>query len=74
MVTKTVDATGLFCPGPTQVLKGIIMRVEPGDTVELLSDDSDTPSNVKDFCEEEGHRIDSIEEKDGVLHIKVIKK
>ena len=74
MTTKTVDTTGLFCPGPVQVLKGVIKRVESGDTIELLADDSDTPSQVQEYCDEEGHSLEHVEEKDGVFHIKVVKK
>ena len=70
---KTIDATGLFCPGPVQILRGIIKRVEKGDIVELLADDSDTPSEVKEYCLEEGHTLVSVEEKDGVLRIRVMK-
>jgi TusA-related sulfurtransferase len=73
LVTKTVDATGLFCPGPIQILKGIIKRVDKGDIVELLADDSDTPAQAQEYCIEEGHTLNSVEEKDGVFHIKVIK-
>ena len=29
---------------------------------------------VQEYCDEEGHTLVSVEEKDGVLHIKVIKK
>jgi len=73
MAMKTVDATGLFCPGPVQILRGIIKRIEKGDMVELLADDSDTPAEVQEYCDEEGHTLVSVEEKDGVLYIKVIK-
>lgn len=74
LATKIVDATGLFCPGPVQVLKGVIMRVESGDIIELLADDSDTPSQVQEYCDEEGHSLESVEEKDDVFHIRVVKK
>ena len=74
MTTKTVDATGLFCPGPIQVLKGVIKRVESGDKVVLLADDPDTTKDVEEFCAEEGHTFESMTEKDEVLSYTVIKK
>lgn len=74
MTTKTVDATGLFCPGPIQVLKGVIKRVESGDTIEILSDDEDSKKDIKEYCEEEGHTLESITENDGVISLKVVKK
>lgn len=73
MTMKTIDATGLFCPGPVQILRGIIKRVEKGDIVELLADDSDTPDQVKEYCIEDEHSLISVEEKDGVFHIRVMK-
>jgi len=74
MTTKTVDATGLFCPGPVQVLKGVIKRVGSGDSVELLADDSDSKIDVQEFCDEEGHSLESVTENDGVITFKVVKK
>jgi tRNA 2-thiouridine synthesizing protein A len=64
---KTVDARGLFCPGPLQVLKGIIRHLESGSVVELLADDPDTRQEIKDWCETSGNNLLAVENIDGIL-------
>lgn len=59
---KIIDARGLFCPGPLQVLKGIIKRLEDGDYLELLADDPDSKKDIAEWCVAEGHELESITE------------
>jgi len=67
--TKVVDATGLFCPGPTQILKAVARKVEKGTVIELLADDQDTKKQVSDWCEESENTLLSVKEQDNTLHI-----
>lgn len=70
MSKRTVDARGLFCPGPLQVLKGVIMKLEAGDTLELLADDPDSKKDIKEWCEMEGHTLESItEDENGIAFL-----
>lgn len=64
---KTIDAKGLFCPGPIQVVKGVSRKVEKGTLLELLADDPDTTQDVEEWCEETGNKLLSTDEKDGTL-------
>ena len=64
---KTIDATGLFCPGPIQIVKGVVRKVERGTVLELLADDPDTTRDVEEWCEETGNKLLSTDEKDGTL-------
>jgi TusA-related sulfurtransferase len=61
---KTIDARGLFCPGPLQVLKGVIKKLDNGEYLELLADDSDSKKDIREWCEAEGHELESIIEDD----------
>ena len=70
---KTVDARGLFCPGPLQVLKGVIRRIEPGEYLELLADDPDTKIDISDWCEENHHKLESITENDDGISFLILK-
>ena len=70
---KTVDARGLFCPGPLQVLKGVIRRIEPGEYLELLADDPDTKKDISDWCEENHHKLESITENDDEISFLILK-
>jgi TusA-related sulfurtransferase len=64
---KIIDARGLFCPGPIQVLKGVIKNIENGTLIELLADDPDAKQDVKEWCETTGNTLISIDEKDETL-------
>ena len=57
---KTIDARGLFCPGPTQVLRGINKQLEPGTVIELLVDDPASIDQVKSWCESTGNELQSV--------------
>lgn len=64
---KTVDARGLFCPGPLQVLKGVIKKIEKGSYLELLADDPDTKKDISEWCKTNGLTLESITENDDGL-------
>ena len=67
---KTVDARGLFCPGPLQVLKGVIKRLDDGDYLELLADDPDSKKDVREWCMAEGYKLESVtEDDDGIAFL-----
>jgi len=57
---KTIDARGLFCPGPTQVLRGVNKQLEVGTVIELLVDDPASVEQVKTWCESTGNELKSI--------------
>jgi len=71
---KTIDARGLFCPGPLQVLKGVFKQVKSRTIVELLADDPDSKMDVREWCENEGHDLQSITEYEDGISFLVIKK
>jgi tRNA 2-thiouridine synthesizing protein A len=71
---KTVDARGLFCPGPIQVLQGVLKRVNPGEYLELLADDPDSKKDVKEWCESKGHQLESITEDENGISFMILKK
>ncbi|RLI33386.1 hypothetical protein DRO66_10280 [Candidatus Bathyarchaeota archaeon] len=70
---KTVDARGLFCPGPLQILKGVLNKVESGSYLELLADDPDTRKDVTDWCESNGHKVESITENEDGISFLILK-
>jgi len=71
---KIIDARGLFCPGPLQVLKGILKQVESGTAVELLADDPDSKADIKEWCETECHTLHSITENEDGISFLIVKK
>ena len=70
---KTVDARGLFCPGPILVLEGVIKKIEAGEKIELLADDPDSKNDVREWCDKEGHKLINISEENDTISIIVEK-
>lgn len=73
MSEKIVDARNTFCPGPLMELITYMKQAEVGDTLELLSTDTGTATDVPEWINKVGHEMVSSEEIDGVWHIKVRK-
>ena len=69
--TKTIDATGLFCPGPIAILKGISKKLEKGTIVNLLADDPDVLGEIEEWCSETNNTLISTENNEDVQTYKV---
>jgi tRNA 2-thiouridine synthesizing protein A len=52
MADHTVDARGLQCPMPVIKLSQAIMAAQPGETVELISTDRGSCSDVPAWAED----------------------
>ncbi|MGD0804729.1 MAG: sulfurtransferase TusA family protein [Candidatus Bathyarchaeia archaeon] len=74
MEKKTIDTRGLFCPGPLQVLKGVVKQLPPGSTLEIISDDADSKEQIAKWCEETGNPLQSIQEKNGDITFTIVLK
>lgn len=71
--TKVIDARDTFCPGPLMELITYMKQANVGDTLELLSTDKGTASDVPEWINKVGHEMISSEKIDEVWHIKVRK-
>jgi TusA-related sulfurtransferase len=71
---KVIDARGLFCPGPLQVIKGVIKQLEPGSTLELIADDPDSKEQVNNWCSETGNVLKGVAEEKGDITFTIIVK
>lgn len=63
-VTVTVDARGAACPGPLMDLIGKIRDVESGAVVRLLSDNEQSLTDVREWADEAGNDLLTVEEPD----------
>ncbi len=70
---KVIDARNTFCPGPLMELISHMKRAEVGQTLELLSTDDGTATDVPEWVNKVGHEMVSSEQVDNVWHIKVRK-
>jgi TusA-related sulfurtransferase len=71
--TKIVDARNTYCPGPLMELITYMRQAEIGDSLELLSTDDGTASDVPEWVAKVGHEMVGSEQVDGVWHITVRK-
>ena len=71
---KVIDTRGLFCPGPLQVVKGVIKQLELGSTLELIADDPDSKEQVSNWCRETGNVLIGVAEEKGDITFTIIVK
>ncbi|WP_018231766.1 sulfurtransferase TusA family protein [Thioalkalivibrio thiocyanodenitrificans] len=70
---KVIDACNTFCPGPLMELITHMKQANVGDTLELLSTDSGTATDVPEWINKVGHEMISAEQVGDIWHIKVRK-
>jgi len=73
MSEKVIDARNTFCPGPLMELITYMKQAQVGDTLELLSTDQGTASDVPEWVAKVGHEMVSSEQVGDVWHLKVRK-
>jgi len=56
-VTKVVDARGSACPGPLLEAKKAIGTVSVGQTIEVLSGDASTKTDIPRWAAKVGHEF-----------------
>lgn len=71
--SKVIDARNTFCPGPLMELIAYMKRAKLGDTLELLSTDKGSATDVPEWIKKVGHEMISTKKIEQVWHIKVRK-
>ncbi len=72
-ITRTIDARGSFCPGPLMELIRGIREAQVGDVLAVLSSDKGSKIDIPKWIEKAGHRLVSVETRDGYDEIIVEK-
>ena len=77
MINSTMnelDFTGLFCPDPVYRTKLAIQKIGINDTLEIVTDDPISESEIADWARMNGHKLCNLV-KDGVkIHFKIMRK
>ena len=73
-VTKSVDARGTACPGPLLEAKKAVGTINPGDTMEVLSSDEGTKTDIPKWCAKQGHEYLGTIDENGYYRIFMKKK
>ena len=74
VITRTIDARGSFCPGPLMELIRAIKEGEVGDVIAVLSSDKGSKVDIPKWVEKAGHKLLSLEAREGYDEIVVEKK
>lgn len=72
-ITRTIDARGSYCPGPLMELIRAIRESQVGDILAVYSSDKGSKTDIPKWVEKAGHRLISIEAREGYDEI-VIEK
>ena len=72
-ITRTVDARGSYCPGPLMELIRAIRESQVGDVIAVYSSDKGSRTDIPKWIEKAGHRLVSLETRDGYDEIVVEK-
>jgi tRNA 2-thiouridine synthesizing protein A len=72
-ITRTVDARGSFCPGPLMELIRAIREGQVGDIIAVFSSDRGSKTDIPKWIEKAGHRLVTLEARDGYDEIVVEK-
>jgi TusA-related sulfurtransferase len=72
-ITRSIDARGMPCPGPLMSLIGAIRQSEVGDTIEVLSSDEGSRTDIPAWVAKAGHELVEVVDDDGFVHFVVRK-
>ena len=72
-ITRRVDARGSYCPGPLMELIRAIRESAVGDVIAVLSSDEGSRTDIPKWIAKAGHRLVSLEARDGFDEIVVEK-
>ncbi|MFP3880897.1 MAG: sulfurtransferase TusA family protein [Actinomycetota bacterium] len=73
MPDHTVDARGLQCPMPVIKLSQAITAAQPGETVELISTDRGSCSDVPAWAADMGHTLKEQFEENDEFHFVLVR-
>ena len=65
VITTSIDARGMPCPGPLMSLIGAIRAGTVGDVVEVLSSDEGSATDIPAWVAKAGHELVEVADEDG---------
>jgi tRNA 2-thiouridine synthesizing protein A len=72
-ITRSLDARGMPCPGPLMSLIGAIREGTVGDTIEVLSTDEGSRTDIPAWVAKAGHELVEVVDDDACVHFIVRK-
>ena len=72
--TRTLDCVGLYCPEPLFQTRENIDQIEPGEILEVITDDPAAEEDLKRFAKRTGHEVVSFEKSKDQMRFLIMKK
>jgi tRNA 2-thiouridine synthesizing protein A len=72
-ITRSIDARGMPCPGPLMSLIGAIRQGTVGDTIEVLSSDEGSKTDIPAWVAKAGHELVEVTPDEGFARFVVRK-
>ena len=66
-IIRQLDVTGTFCPLPILLAAREMLRLTPGDRLEVIGDDPGILEDMPVWCQRAGHRLLDISEQQGKI-------
>ena len=70
---RSLDCLGLFCPMPVVKTREALRHMDPGQVLEMTSDDPGSEADMKSWATRTGHQLLGIE-KNGVVFRFLLRK
>jgi len=64
---KILDVRGLPCPTPTVMAGKMLRQMEAGMSLKVISNDVTTKESITALCVDEGYRLESTDEENGII-------
>jgi len=71
---RMLDCLGLYCPEPLFQTRENIDQIEPGEILEVITDDPAAEEDLKRFAKRAGHEVISFEKNDDQMRFLIMKK
>ena len=72
-ITRSMDARGMPCPGPLMSLIGAIREGTVGDTIDVLSSDEGSKTDIPAWVAKAGHELVEVTPTEDYTHFVVRK-
>lgn len=70
----TLDCLGLYCPLPLIKATAKLKELEPGEILEIVSEDETVKRDFPHWCRKTGHIFLGIEEGEGIYRVYIRKR
>ena len=71
---RTLDCMGLYCPEPLFQTRENIDQIQPGEILEVITDDPAAEEDLKRFAKRTGHEVVSFEKNEDQMRYLIMKK